>query len=328
VSGGGPGALGPADDGLHPGATEDRSWTETAWFAAAAPERGLAIWTYPLFRPELGVMSCGIYVWEPGAEELWQLPYYRTWWHLPIPDGLDLRRFTLPNGLSYECLEPLTAYRITYADGDAIELDVTFRALHAAHAVGVQEGGRGHLDQLGRVTGELTLAGERIAIDCVEMRDRTWSPRRESRQRAFLTYSYGADAGGNGFHVSTRRNPESGRNELLTGFALRGGVAHELAEGTCEIGRDAQGRPERIDVEAGGRDGAAVRARGEVVSRLSMPSTPWFVWACVVRWTLPDGTQVFGEHQDTWAPAALREQVRAAGAAAPRSAAPTSPATS
>ena len=96
-----------ADDAFHPGTTEDRSWTETCWFAAAVPERGLAIWTYPLFRPELGIMSCGIYVWEPGAEELWQLPYYRTWWHLPIPPDAALERLELPNGLRYERLEPL-----------------------------------------------------------------------------------------------------------------------------------------------------------------------------------------------------------------------------
>ena len=55
---------------------------------------------------------------------------------------------------------------------------------------------------------------------------------------------------------------------------------------------------------------AAFEASGEVLSRLSMPSTPWFVWACVVRWTLPDGSTVFGEHQDTWSPAALRGLLR------------------
>ena len=94
-----------ADDGFHPGTTDDRSWTETCWFAAAVPERGLAVWTYPLFRPELGIMSCGIYVWAPGAEELWQLPYYRTWWHLPIPPDADLAHLELPNGLRYERLD-------------------------------------------------------------------------------------------------------------------------------------------------------------------------------------------------------------------------------
>jgi hypothetical protein len=302
--------LSPADDHLHPQTTEDRTWTETSWFAAAIPERGLGIWTYPLFRPELGVMSCGIYVWGPGAEELWELPYYRTWWHMPLPDALDPTGFTLTNGLRYECLEPLTAYRVTYEDADLIALDMTFRALHAPHAVGVQPGGHGHLDQLGRVTGELRLGGETLAIDCIEMRDRTWSPRRESRQGAFVTYSYGTTPDGDGFHISTRRD-KAGRQVMLTGFLLRDGATTELEDAACEITRDARGRPIALRVRGTGADGRTVEATGEVVSRLSMPSTPWFVWACLVRWTLPDGTEAFGEHQDTWGPAALREHVRA-----------------
>lgn len=302
--------LSPADDGFHLKATEDRSWTETAWFAAAVPERGLAVWTYPLFRHELGIMSCGIYVWEPGAEELWQLPYYRTWWHLPIPSDAELAALRLPNGLNYQCLEPLTAYRISYEDGSAISLDMTFRALHPAHEVGIEPGGHGHIDQLGRVTGELRLNGERIEIDCIEMRDRTWSPRRESRQRAFVSYSYGATSGGVGFHVSTRWRPDRGLHEMLTGFLLREGSATSLADGTCEIDRDERGRPVSVLVHGEGADGSALDARGEVVSRIAIPSTPWFVWACVVRWTLADGTVAYGEHQDTWSPALLRDRLR------------------
>lgn len=310
------GPLGPGDDRLHPGRTEDRSWTETAWFAAAVPERGLAVWTYPLFRPELGVMSCGIYVWEPGAEELWQLPYYRTWWHLPLPDDLDLTGFRLPNGLGYECLEPLSEYRVTYADGEELELDLTFRALHPPHPVGVVDGGHGHLDQFGSVRGEIVLGGERIEVDCVEMRDRTWSPRRESRKRAFVTYSYGHDGGGRGFHLSTRFDPALGGNRLLTGFRLDGGAVREMAEGSCEVERDAAGRPRRVRLAASAADGEGFEATGEVVSRLSMPSTPWFVWACLVRWRLADGTEAFGEHQDTWSPAALRARRRGWGGSA------------
>jgi hypothetical protein len=46
--------LGPADDEFHPGSTDDRSWTETAWFAAAVPERGLAVWTYAVLSACMG----------------------------------------------------------------------------------------------------------------------------------------------------------------------------------------------------------------------------------------------------------------------------------
>lgn len=303
--------LSEADEDFHEGCTEDRSWTETAWFAGVVPDRGLGIWTYPLFRRELGVMSCGIYVWEPGAEELWQLPYYRTWWHMPIPEGIAATTFTLPNGLRYQCLDPQRRYRVTYSDGEAIDLEMTFEALHPPHAVGVIAGGHGHLDQLGRVSGELVLHGERLEIEGIEMRDRTWSPRRESRQRAFVTYSYGTSSETEGFHLSTRYDPKLGRNEILTGFLLDGYEVLPLEEGTCEVERDPHGRPAAIRLLASGEGGRrTLEARGEVVSRLAMPSTPWFVWACIVRWTLPDGTQALGEHQDTWAPAALRSRAR------------------
>jgi hypothetical protein len=161
------------------------------------------------------------------------------------------------------------------------------------------------------VTGELRLNGETLPIDCIEMRDRTWSPRRESRQGAFVTYSYGTTPDGDGFHISTRRDRQSGRQVKLTGFLLRDGVTAELDDATCEVARDERGRPIAMVVRGTGADGRTVEATGEVVSRLSMPSTPWFVWACLVRWTLADGAEAFGEHQDTWGPAALREHLRA-----------------
>ena len=301
--------LSAADEGFHAGSTDDRSWTETAWFAGVVPNRGIGVWTYPLFRHELGVMSCGIYVWEPGAEELWQLPYYRTWWHMAIPEDISATTFTLPNGLCYACLEPERRYRVTYADGDAIALELNFDAIHPPHPVGVIAGSYGHLDQLGTVSGELILHGEHLELSGIEMRDRTWSPRRESRQRAFVTYSYGATAEHDGFHVSTRYKPDVGRNDLLTGFLLENGETVALASGTCDVERDEQGRPTRVHISASTGGGRILDVHGEVISRLSMPSTPWFVWACIVRWTLPDGRQALGEHQDTWGPGALRERL-------------------
>jgi hypothetical protein len=255
-------------------------------------------------------MSCGIYVWEPGTEELWQLPYYRTWWHMAIPPAADLTALELPNGLRYECLEPLSTYRISYEDGDAISLEMTFRALHPPHEVDVQPGRHGHIDQLGRVTGRLQLRGESIDIDCLEMRDRTWSPRRESRQRTFVSYSYGASSERDGFHLSTRWRPDRGQIEMLTGFVLRDGETVPLENGTCEIERDQLGRPASVRLDGRTHAGASFAAQGDVVSRIAIPSTPWFVWACVVRWTLPGGTVAYGEHQDTWSPALLRDRLR------------------
>ena len=53
----------PRDDELHAPRALDPTWAETCWFAAQIPERKIGIWTYPLFRTNLGIMSCGVYVW-------------------------------------------------------------------------------------------------------------------------------------------------------------------------------------------------------------------------------------------------------------------------
>src|SRR3546814_1485324 len=76
-----------ADDRLHPPVDDDPWWTETAWFGFAAPAEGLCGSIYQIYRTTQGVMATAVYVWAPGREDLRELPYYRTFWHLPIPDG-------------------------------------------------------------------------------------------------------------------------------------------------------------------------------------------------------------------------------------------------
>jgi hypothetical protein len=304
-----------ADDHFHPVTHDDDAWTETFWFAAAVPERGLGVWTYPLFRPRLGIMSCGVYAWEPDAEELWQLPYYRTYWHMRFPEGQRLTELSLSNGLSYRCLEPLTRYQIAYEDGDAMTLDLTFAALHPPHAYGVRDG-LGHLDQLGRVTGEIVLYGERIPVDCIEMRDRTWGPRRESRQKTIFAYDYGARSATSGFHCSSLLDAERQEYRLMTGFVLREHGLRRLTEAVRQVDRDEFGRPAAVALRGRDEDGAEFEAHGEVMSRFGMPSTPWFNWGSIVRWTLPDRSRGYGEDQESWSPERFRALRRATGSVA------------
>jgi hypothetical protein len=317
------GGLTGQDDELHPPRPGEASWAETAWFAAAVPERGLVLWLYPLFRTTLGVMSCSVYAWGPGATELWQQPYYRQYWHVPIPSGFTLSDFTLDTGLSYRCEAPLRQYHLHYADAsepEALRFEATWTAVQSPQPVGVT-GDYGHLDQLGRVTGELVLGGEHIAVDCVEMRDRTWSPRRESRQNTWLGYSYGArldgensDGGGlTAFHCCVRR-VDDGTQQLLTGFRAASGQTVALTQAQRRVTRDDRGQPVIVEITASGVDGNPFTARGEVVSQLALHTSPYFVWVSLVRWTLPDGSTAWGEDQDTWSPGLLRA-ARTAGLA-------------
>jgi hypothetical protein len=301
--------LTPADDEFHDPPEPDPTWAETAWFAAQIPERGMGVWLYPLFRRSLGVMSCHIWVWGPGATELWQHPYYRHYWHLPIPEGIRLSSFELPNGLAYRTLEPLSAYELRYRDGDALSVDLTFRAIHPAHELGITDE-HGHIDQLGRVEGQIVLYGETIPIDCIEMRDRTWSPRREKRDRTWLGYSYGAASETYAFQQAVKVHPETGDFALLGGFTLRDGAKIDLASGRRLVERDEAGRPAAITVDAVQSDGTTFTARGEVVSQMPIHTSPYFVWVSQVRWTMPDGSEAWGEDQETWSPGALRAMLK------------------
>jgi hypothetical protein len=298
--------LGPADDAFHPPVREPEAWTETSWFAAAVPERGLGVWMYPVFRPALGIMACTIYAWEPGLTEPWELPYWRCWWHMPIPSGIQPTSFELPNGLAYRVREPMTAYEMSYPGTDGLSFELSFEALHPPHPLGVG-GGIGHLDQLGRVTGEVVLHGERIEIDCIEMRDRTWGPRRENRQETCLGYSYGASPSGDfAFHASTRLDRHTGEWKLMAGFVLGRGQPRLVTAVKRTVTRDDRGMPVSVDLTITDDQGERLRVTGEVVSLLSHIATPFFVWVSLVRWRFPDGSQAFGEDQDTWSPGKLR----------------------
>ncbi len=168
----------PADDGLHPASGDDPCWSETSWYGFAVPERGLAGTVYPHFRPNLGICSLAVYLWDARAIEPWRVPYGRSLWHLPMPEG-DLSDCSF-GGLSYSCEKPLSRYRIRYEDADRLKLDLLYEGLMPPHAPLLQAD-RGHIDQPCRVTGSLQLLGESIEVDGYEMRDRAWGSRDDQR---------------------------------------------------------------------------------------------------------------------------------------------------
>lgn len=295
------------DDLLHPPVTDDPWWTETAWFGFAVPSRGLCGSIYQIYRTNQGVMATGVYVWEPGAEELWQLPYFRTYWHLPIPEGANPLANDLPSGLSITTVKAMESYRLRYDDAGELRIDLRFDALHPAQPFHVSNG-MGHLDQLGRVHGEIELHGEQIPVDCIEMRDRSWTPRRETSKRTRRGYLYGATPDGHGLYAATSFDADSGRDNVLGGWLLRAGQALPVQGGRREVERDAQLRPVavRLALQLEG-DAREHRFEGEVVSRLALPTTPYFAWMSLVHWRRDDGWTGWGEDHDSWSPALLRQ---------------------
>jgi hypothetical protein len=297
--------LGPDDDRLHTPMSDDPWWTETAWFGFAVPERGLCGSIYQIYRTNQGVMSTAVYVWEPGREQLDELPYYRTIWHLPIPDGAHPCDNSLPSGLSVSTVEPMRSYRLRYDDRAELRFDLTFAAVIDAQPFHVSNG-MGHLDQLGRVTGELELHGDLLHVDCIEMRDRSWTPRRETTSRTRRGYAYAAtDGGSRGFFVATSVPPGGGDDDAVGGWILGDGAVTPIDRGRREVARDERCRPVGVTLEL--TAGATTeRWQADVRSRLALPTTPYFAWMSLAAWTRSDGTTAWGEDHDSWSPARWR----------------------
>ncbi len=291
-----------ADDRFHPPASPDPWWSETCWFSFAHPAERISGSFYPLFRPNQGVCALAVSVWDDSACEPWRARYFRSDWHLP-PPATDLDRLAL-GALRYEVLEPLKRYRVTYQDGERFSADLEYEGLIPAHAAGIREG-HGHIDQPCRVRGEISLRGRRIAIDHPDMRDRSWSVRRDDRSTRGA-YSYAIAGARDSFLAMSFASPGlGGRGDIqpiVTGFLVRDGEKSPLVAGTRTLERDgANPWPARVTVQARDAAGRDLLATGTTLNRLANQASPGlFAWMSLTRWDFAG--ESFGQDQDIWSP--------------------------
>jgi hypothetical protein len=295
--------LAPADDDFH---TPNDHWFfhETAWFWFYVPERRLGGWLYNWVRPNIGTSGGGCWVWDETTWSHFEVPYYACYANLALPADRDLRDFTYPSGVSVKVLEPLTSYRLGFRDRDIIDLDLVFDAVMPPW-VGDPLGDPAtahHLDQLGRVTGTLRLHGEEFAVDCLAIRDRTWSPRSERWKDGHVGYCNAATdevAFLAGSAAGTRGETD---DRIRSGYFVRDGRRAKVIDGRRTIDRDPDhGFLRSITVEAEDTAGRTFVATGTGLSRMAMPipGVHAVVWSSLVRWEI-DGQPAWGEDQDAW----------------------------
>lgn len=323
--GGSPGTipeLTPDDDRFHP--ASDHWWeTETAWFSFNVPERRMGGWFYNQVLATQQICNGGAWVWddsEAGAL------YERREQGLPIPpvEELDLRDVSLPNGNTIRMIEPLMRYQITYSDPGRFEADLELRGIMApnSHPLGTAPFWKGrHFDQPMHVTGEIVLHGERIAVDCLSVRDRSWGPRpmgpdprkpkpaadaprkpRTPRPPEGVGYPFATASETEAWLAYTRPTIVDGQpsDELSTGFLLRDGVYGHLVSGRRRTWLDSEKQwVSRIELEATDEHGRELLAEGELVSRHGAETTPSGTGLFQWRW---HGLEGWGEDQ-TYAPA-------------------------
>ncbi len=301
--------LRPEDDGIHE-PPDDAWWRhETWWFWFFVPERKLGGWLYNYLRPNIGVAGGGCWIWDERAFSPLEVPYYANYSNQRPPewDGSEIR---FRSGTHIEVLKPLMRYRLHHAERDWVRLDLEFDAVMEPWVSADGDPPRPHhLDQVGRVTGELVLHGEPLRVDCLAIRDRTWAIRPEAWKDGQIGYSNAAASPELAFLAQ-------GSREVHRGYLVQDGVRRPLVSGTRRLERNAEhGYLERIAIDAVDDEGRRLEAEGESLSRMAMkiPGVHGVVWTSLVRWTL-NGRTAWGEDQDAWpltAWSAFRRETRA-----------------
>ncbi len=289
------------DDHFHFDEMGEDWWaTETAWFSFHHPERRLGGWFYTMARPNIGTLAGGAWIWDASAHLPWEVPYSANYTALELPPDTDLADCALPNGVSIRVLEAGQRYALGYDDGERLQAELEFDGVMPPQpltAVGSTFGSAHHFDQFGRVSGEIVLHGEPIAIDCIAMRDRTWGRRPENRPRQ-AAYVTGAADAAHAFLAVT--NAREGADEIAYGFLRQDGETIPLAGGERVVERDpAHGWVTRVHLNGQDARGRPLQATGTPVSRIIVNRHTFIDINSLLRWEL-NGVQAWGEDQDMW----------------------------
>lgn len=290
------------DDDFHLAEMSDRWWeTETIWFSFHNVERRMGGWLYSMIRPNSRTVSGGAWVWDDSASSFWEVPYYANHATQRLREGTNLRDCTLPNGVSIRVESPLTRYRLGYDDRPRLHVDLQFEAIMPPQPISSIASGFGslaHFDQFGRVSGHIELHGDRIAIDCVSIRDRSWGPRPEHRPKRT---AYVTAATRDGSEALLAVCDPNDKGVARYGFRWRGGQAFAIAEANRRDTRNsATGFIDSIRLEGRDSDGEAFVAEGRPLSRIVINRHTFIDINSLIEWTFADGAKAWGEDQDIW----------------------------
>ncbi|MET0147433.1 MAG: hypothetical protein ABW328_22015 [Ilumatobacteraceae bacterium] len=323
------------DDTFHT-SSDDPFWLETNWWSLNIPERRIGAWIHAGVHTNRNTVTWRVFAWDPDGADPGRLAYYRNVPEATMPEHADLRDITFPaGGFSVTMLKPLMDYHVRYADADAdFAIDFEHRSVHPPQRFTPGEGPcvfNPHLDQLGHLTGEMVLRGERIPIDCYSVRDRTWGPRgghhsqsqkadyvrgnykitnpggprwreiERQRGRGRIQYIFGHTADHTGFlsFVRPQDGGADGWSPLNVGWLLKDGRFERLDKTRSRMRnyRDPKtGWSAHMQVELHDRTGRSMDAEGFTVSHMSEHASGS---NALMRWEY-EGMIGWGEDQDGW----------------------------
>src|SRR5215213_9164721 len=293
--------FGPIDDSPHQ-PSDNHYETETYWFSFFVPERAIGGWLYASTRANVGVTAGGAWMWDDGGVAPWDLPFYENFSHLKLPRETSPGQVEFPTGMSVAVVEPGMSYDLVYDDRDRFRANLRFDGLE--QPVPLRAGAppyprASHYDQTGRVTGTLSLDGERIEVDCYAMRDRSWGPRNERGYRR-VGYTWAASPELSLLTYTAPGDGDRDEEQVHSGYLRRGDQVAQITGGRRRVQRDPQEQwVTGIDLEISDELGRTLTAHADGGSRLILPGSTSATVNTSLRWTV-DGLELHGEDQDVW----------------------------
>jgi hypothetical protein len=232
------------------------------------------------------------------------VPYYSSYASLAFDPAADLRDLRFPSGVCVQAVEPLARYHLGFSDRDLVRIDLSFEAVMppwVGETVGDPPAAI-HFDQVGRVRGTVELRGRAYDVDCLAIRDRTWSPRPERWKDGRVGYCNAASTEIAFLASSAVGARGETTDRVRTGYFAKDGRRARIVDGSREVERDPDdGFVRRLTIHAQDSAGRRFTAVGDTMSRMAMPipGVHGVVWTSLVDWTV-DGVQAWGEDQDAW----------------------------
>jgi hypothetical protein len=197
-------------------------------------------------------------------------------------------------GLSTTVERPLEAWTLAFAsDGATFDLQV-----EAVSAPGeMADGGMEGYEQLCRFTGAATVAGNRVAIDCLGQRGHSWGA--PDWEQMALARTLGAWIGDDlGVSLLAIRPAGSDRHdqESIAAYVYDGGEPIQVQEPRLSTGYDAAQRQRRAGLELWiDEESPARRAAGEVVCGTSLDLGRLRLDCAFLRWHM-EGREGVGRY--------------------------------
>lgn len=323
----------PAESDLwipRPAAGDD--WNDhtihTHYFGFSVPEQQIGVFIYIRYQPVYGLCSGGVCIFR-GLDNLRPLDiehnnYIVT---MPYPKALD-GVIETANGLRVQFIEIARKVRIQYRSKDGktafdVEQTAVTPLLPRGHVMpGEDRDGDprqqpGGSEQFMHCVGELWLAGQRHAVDCYPVRDRSW---RQIRTEEEVDYPpvgwspmyFGPDLS---FNQVGYESPETkpvwdgafaidpAKPSHYFAWVVVDGEPRNVVRVRRKVHRH---HPELFaaieqEIEAQDSSGRVYRFRGEAIAMAQLPSWPNNLFIdSVYRWTDEQGRETYCAYQEAW----------------------------